>query len=196
VWYYLAIVFNGVTRCLWLFYFLMRQFAYTADWVAISLPFIEICRRFVWNIFRVENEHVTNVGDFRAVHDVPLPFKPLHDPNEKNDKKDQQVTAAQQAAHDNDEDGALAFCVSFFYFANHCNFFVAIKIVEMQQKGHNDHEELEIVLQSTTKTSVTSPVKNKTIDLSSPNPPSVMSAEESDEEDFSNLTRVNTELDE
>lgn len=30
------------------------------------------CRRIVWNFFRVENEHVNNVGRFRAVRDISL----------------------------------------------------------------------------------------------------------------------------
>lgn len=30
------------------------------------------CRRIVWNFFRVENEHVNNVGQFRAVRDISL----------------------------------------------------------------------------------------------------------------------------
>lgn len=29
-----------------------------------------ICRRFVWNFFRLENEHLNNCGKFRAVRDI------------------------------------------------------------------------------------------------------------------------------
>ncbi|XP_054793044.1 phosphate transporter PHO1 homolog 3-like isoform X2 [Prosopis cineraria] len=35
---------------------------------------LEIIRRGVWNFFRVENEHLNNVGKFRAFKSVPLPF--------------------------------------------------------------------------------------------------------------------------
>ena len=34
----------------------------------------EVFRRFMWNVFRVENEHVSNAKRFMASRDVPLPF--------------------------------------------------------------------------------------------------------------------------
>lgn len=30
------------------------------------------CRRFVWNFFRLENEHLNNCGEFRAVRDISV----------------------------------------------------------------------------------------------------------------------------
>jgi len=33
-------------------------------------------RRFVWNFFRLENEHLNNCGEFRAVRDISI--APLH----------------------------------------------------------------------------------------------------------------------
>lgn len=36
---------------------------------------LEVCRRCMWNYFRVENEHTTNCGMFRATLEVPLPFE-------------------------------------------------------------------------------------------------------------------------
>ncbi|KAL0287512.1 UNVERIFIED_CONTAM: Phosphate transporter [Sesamum calycinum] len=35
---------------------------------------LEIIRRGLWNFFRLENEHLNNVGKFRAFKSVPLPF--------------------------------------------------------------------------------------------------------------------------
>lgn len=35
-----------------------------------------IFRRFVWNFFRLENEHLNNCGKFRAVRDISV--APLH----------------------------------------------------------------------------------------------------------------------
>ncbi|KAM7461988.1 hypothetical protein LguiA_030109 [Lonicera macranthoides] len=35
---------------------------------------LEIIRRGIWNFFRLENEHLNNVGKFRAFKSVPLPF--------------------------------------------------------------------------------------------------------------------------
>ena len=34
--------------------------------------FLEIFRRFVWNFFRLENEHLNNCGEFRAVRDISV----------------------------------------------------------------------------------------------------------------------------
>ena len=30
------------------------------------------CRRFIWNFFRLENEHLNNCGQFRAVRDISV----------------------------------------------------------------------------------------------------------------------------
>ncbi|CAL0316711.1 unnamed protein product [Lupinus luteus] len=37
-------------------------------------PSLEVIRRGHWNFYRLENEHLNNVGRFRAVKTVPLPF--------------------------------------------------------------------------------------------------------------------------
>ncbi|RKP09534.1 EXS family-domain-containing protein, partial [Thamnocephalis sphaerospora] len=42
--------------------------------VAFTLAVLEILRRFQWNFFRMENEHVNNCGMFRAIREIPLPF--------------------------------------------------------------------------------------------------------------------------
>ncbi|XP_058094655.1 phosphate transporter PHO1-like isoform X2 [Magnolia sinica] len=39
------------------------------------LASLEIIRRGHWNFYRLENEHLNNVGKFRAVKTVPLPFR-------------------------------------------------------------------------------------------------------------------------
>jgi hypothetical protein len=36
---------------------------------------LEIFRVFLWNFIRVEREHVVNVGDFRVVLNMELPYK-------------------------------------------------------------------------------------------------------------------------
>ncbi|KAL5212195.1 hypothetical protein ABZP36_023042 [Zizania latifolia] len=41
------------------------------------LASLEIIRRGHWNFYRLENEHLNNVGKFRAVKTVPLPFREL-----------------------------------------------------------------------------------------------------------------------
>ena len=38
----------------------------------LSCPFFSGCRRFIWNFFRLENEHLNNCGQFRAVRDISV----------------------------------------------------------------------------------------------------------------------------
>ncbi|CAN0896522.1 Phosphate transporter PHO1 homolog 3 [Linum grandiflorum] len=84
--YYIAMVVNVLLRFAWLqtvlnynFTFLHRQ---TLVAVVASL---EIIRRGIWNFFRIENEHLNNVGKFRAFKSVPLPFNY----DEEDDDKDE-----------------------------------------------------------------------------------------------------------
>lgn len=39
------------------------------------LAIIEILRRTLWNIFRIENVHIQNMGQFRAVPEIILPYE-------------------------------------------------------------------------------------------------------------------------
>lgn len=39
---------------------------------SLNLFFFCIIRRFVWNFFRLENEHLNNCGKFRAVRDISI----------------------------------------------------------------------------------------------------------------------------
>ena len=58
--------------------FLVRMFStlkLDVQWFLFLTAFLEILRRAVWNIFRLENEHLNNCGRFRAVQEIPLPFE-------------------------------------------------------------------------------------------------------------------------
>lgn len=75
VWmYYVAMVIDPILRFNWILYAViplqLQHSAVTSFVVAIS----EVCRRGMWTLFRVENEHCTNVGRFRASRDIPLPY--------------------------------------------------------------------------------------------------------------------------
>ena len=43
-----------------------------AEWLTTVLAIFEVFRRFVWNFFRLENEHINNCGKFRAVRDISV----------------------------------------------------------------------------------------------------------------------------
>ncbi|CAL1360355.1 unnamed protein product [Linum trigynum] len=73
--YYFAIVLNVLLRFAWLQtvlgYDLIPLHRETTIVIFASL---EIIRRGIWNFFRLENEHLNNVGKYRAFKSVPLPF--------------------------------------------------------------------------------------------------------------------------
>lgn len=76
-WYYYAAIFQDfVLRLSWVLNVSLGE-AWTLDsdfLTTLTAPF-EVFRRFVWNYFRLENEHVNNCGQFRAVRDISV--KPI-----------------------------------------------------------------------------------------------------------------------
>ncbi|XP_038889138.1 phosphate transporter PHO1 homolog 9-like isoform X2 [Benincasa hispida] len=80
--YFVAIVLNILLRLAWMQSVLgLREapFIHRQTLIAI-VAVLEIIRRGIWNFFRMENEHLNNVGKFRAFNSVPLPFE--YDKNE------------------------------------------------------------------------------------------------------------------
>ncbi|PTU25318.1 hypothetical protein P175DRAFT_0490367 [Aspergillus ochraceoroseus IBT 24754] len=76
VWvYYTAMVLDVVVRFNWIFYAIFAHDIQHSAVLSFVVAFSEICRRGMWTIFRVENEHCTNVLLFRASRDVPLPYE-------------------------------------------------------------------------------------------------------------------------
>lgn len=45
-------------------------------------------RRFVWNFFRLENEHLNNCGQFRAVRDISIAPIDSNDQNQLEEMMD------------------------------------------------------------------------------------------------------------
>ncbi|XP_073018921.1 phosphate transporter PHO1 homolog 3-like isoform X1 [Primulina eburnea] len=74
--YFIAIVANILLRLVWMQLVLDIQeapFLHRKAMVAL-VACLEILRRGIWNFFRLENEHLNNVGKYRAFKHVPLPF--------------------------------------------------------------------------------------------------------------------------
>ncbi|XP_030756041.1 xenotropic and polytropic retrovirus receptor 1 homolog isoform X2 [Sitophilus oryzae] len=71
--YYFAIVEDLILRFGWAFLIGMTEmgFAMENSMVCVLAP-LEVFRRFVWNFFRLENEHLNNCGKFRAVRDISV----------------------------------------------------------------------------------------------------------------------------
>ncbi|GAB7364248.1 hypothetical protein MBLNU230_g4796t1 [Neophaeotheca triangularis] len=72
--YYFAIVVDPILRFNWIIYAIFRNDIQHSGIIAFSLAASEVLRRGLWSLFRVENEHCTNMGRFRASRDVPLPY--------------------------------------------------------------------------------------------------------------------------
>ena len=72
--YYAAMVVDPILRFQWIFYVIYADDVQHSAVLSFIIAFAEVIRRGIWSIFRVENEHCTNVGRFRASRDVPLPY--------------------------------------------------------------------------------------------------------------------------
>ncbi|XP_014233609.1 xenotropic and polytropic retrovirus receptor 1 homolog isoform X1 [Trichogramma pretiosum] len=71
--YYLAIFEDLVLRFTWIPSFFLTEYGYaTNDMLTSIFAPCEVFRRFVWNFFRLENEHLNNCGKFRAVRDISI----------------------------------------------------------------------------------------------------------------------------
>ncbi|CAM8996744.1 unnamed protein product [Rhodiola kirilowii] len=74
--YFIAIVVNVLLRLAWMqsvLGFTQAPFIHRTALTAFVAS-LEIIRRGIWNFFRLENEHLNNVGKYRAFMAVPLPF--------------------------------------------------------------------------------------------------------------------------
>jgi hypothetical protein len=82
IYYIISIILNVVLRFFWLISFIVmgvwgesiKKYKYDS-WISITTAALEIIRRANWNIIRVENEQLNNVGEYRATKDIPLPFE-------------------------------------------------------------------------------------------------------------------------
>ncbi|PIA17821.1 EXS-domain-containing protein [Coemansia reversa NRRL 1564] len=76
--YYMSMVLDVILRFVWIMQISPTFFSFGHNVHRTTISFIaallEVVRRFVWNFFRVENEHISNCGNFRATIDIPLPF--------------------------------------------------------------------------------------------------------------------------
>ncbi|KAG0172174.1 hypothetical protein DFQ29_008490 [Apophysomyces sp. BC1021] len=67
--YYVAVPINVALRFAW-----TLGLAFSFAWMSFAMAFLEACRRIQWNFFRLENEHINNCGQYKAIKEIPLPF--------------------------------------------------------------------------------------------------------------------------
>lgn len=73
--YYSIIVIDPVLRFGWVFLAIFSRNIQHGSVVAFFVAFVEVTRRGLWTIFRVENEHCTNISLSKASRDIPLPYE-------------------------------------------------------------------------------------------------------------------------
>ncbi|ODM20836.1 hypothetical protein SI65_03889 [Aspergillus cristatus] len=97
VWvYYVAMVLDVIIRFNWIFYAIFAHDLQHSAVLSFVISFSEVCRRGVWTIFRVENEHCTNVLLFRASRDTPLPYDLPNPPEEPDHHRPEDVQLQEQ----------------------------------------------------------------------------------------------------
>ncbi|KAA1472556.1 EXS-domain-containing protein [Dentipellis sp. KUC8613] len=70
--YYFAIISNVLIRFIWVIYIPTKGPSFPLrTWIAAML---EILRRWQWNFYRLENEHMGNMDQYRVTREVPLPY--------------------------------------------------------------------------------------------------------------------------
>lgn len=74
-WYYVAIIIDPILRFNWIFYAIYTHDLQHNSVASFLVGFSEVTRRGMWTLFRVENEHCSNVARFKASRDVPLPYE-------------------------------------------------------------------------------------------------------------------------
>ncbi|KAI3442110.1 uncharacterized protein J3R85_001708 [Psidium guajava] len=78
--YFISIALNIVLRFAWVETVLrFRMGVVELRLLDLLMASLEVIRRGHWNFYRLENEHLNNVGKFRAVKTVPLPFREMDD---------------------------------------------------------------------------------------------------------------------
>lgn len=72
--YYLIMTLDPILRFNWIFYALFTHDTQHSSIASFLIAFSEVTRRGMWTLLRVENEHCTNVKQYKASRDVPLPY--------------------------------------------------------------------------------------------------------------------------
>ncbi|XP_064649063.1 solute carrier family 53 member 1-like isoform X2 [Lineus longissimus] len=76
-YYYFGVIEDFILRFAWTFSVSVGEGGLVhGEILKTVLAGLEVTRRFIWNFFRLENEHLNNCGQFRAVRDISI--APIH----------------------------------------------------------------------------------------------------------------------
>ncbi|KAI0122920.1 EXS family-domain-containing protein [Xylariales sp. AK1849] len=73
--YYAIMIIDPILRFAWIFYAIFTYDKQHSTACSFLVGFAEVTRRGMWALFRVENEHCSNVAQYKASRDVPLPYR-------------------------------------------------------------------------------------------------------------------------
>ncbi|OAQ99477.1 hypothetical protein LLEC1_02338 [Akanthomyces lecanii] len=73
--YYFIMIIDPIFRFNWILYVVLPADANHSTVFSFGVAILEVTRRGMWALFRVENEHCANVGQYKASRDVPLPYR-------------------------------------------------------------------------------------------------------------------------
>lgn len=73
--YYLIMILDPILRFNWVFYAIFTHDTQHSSIASFLIGFAEVTRRGMWTLLRVENEHCSNVAQYKASRDVPLPYR-------------------------------------------------------------------------------------------------------------------------
>ncbi|KAL5011684.1 hypothetical protein ScPMuIL_010235 [Solemya velum] len=90
-YYYFAMVEDFILRFTWSLNVSIGEGLFFHNEILTTLlASLEVFRRFVWNFFRLENEHLNNCGQFRAVRDISIAPIDSNDRAELEDMMDEE----------------------------------------------------------------------------------------------------------
>ena len=73
--YYGILIVDPILRFGWIPLAMFSHNLQHSTIISFVVAFAEVTRRGLWLLFRVENEHCSNIGQAKASRDVPLPYK-------------------------------------------------------------------------------------------------------------------------
>ncbi|KAM6486664.1 EXS family-domain-containing protein [Trichoderma sp. SZMC 28011] len=72
--YYVIMTVDPILRFSWILYAIFAHDSQHSTVISFMVSFMEVFRRGIWSLLRVENEHCANVAQYKASRDVPLPY--------------------------------------------------------------------------------------------------------------------------
>lgn len=98
--YYVIMVIDPILRFSWIFYAIYTHNTQHSSAMSFFVGFAEVTRRGMWALLRVENEHCSNVAQYKASRDVPLPYDLGHEPLVERASASTESVGGSEPAHD------------------------------------------------------------------------------------------------